>query len=205
MKPKPFCELKNLTVPVAISASSKRTSASVAPHSHLCRPPSGFSVFSRKALKRAGRQAGKIANSLKYRGSLHFAISSRSTLVREQLCFADQNDWQRALREIGKTKHQEYCHEQDCTSNDRSACVQAFIGGMPKSSRRFRRARSRRRRQPLASLTPQSELAPVPYRDCCRITTNFWHESSRRCRRRPGYVATIAGGLGPGGRKWHRS
>src|SRR5262249_39888156 len=36
-------------------------------HNHLCRPPSGFGVFSRKALKRAGRQAGKIANSLKYR------------------------------------------------------------------------------------------------------------------------------------------
>jgi hypothetical protein len=45
----------------------------------------------------------------------------------------------------------------------------------------------------------------VPCRDCCRITTNLWREPSRRCGRRPGYVTTMAGGVGPGGRKWdHR-
>src|SRR6476620_5663277 len=62
MKPKPFCELKNLTVPVAILASSKRTNASGS-HNHLRDPISGFGVFLGKA-RRAGRcKAGKISNA----------------------------------------------------------------------------------------------------------------------------------------------
>src|SRR5262249_1538772 len=58
-------------------------------------------------------------------------------------------------------------------------------------------------RQPLAFLTPTIRTHPLPCPDCCRMTTNLWHEPSRRCRRRPGYVTTMAGGVGPGGRKWH--
>src|SRR3954468_19486824 len=60
MKPKPFWELKNFTVPVAILASLKRTNA-LDSHDHSCDPISGFGVFLGKA--RRGRcKAGKISN-----------------------------------------------------------------------------------------------------------------------------------------------
>src|SRR5882672_10675608 len=59
MKPNPFCELKNFTVPEAILISLKeRTNASADPHNHLRRPRSGFGVLGEGPL--GGRSPGRL-------------------------------------------------------------------------------------------------------------------------------------------------
>src|SRR5712672_3249198 len=60
MKPKPFWELKNLTVPVVILAPETHHGVR-GPHNHLHGPISGFGVFLGKAL--SGKcKAGEISN-----------------------------------------------------------------------------------------------------------------------------------------------